>query len=475
MSKLFNTGRFARVSIAVMNALHRFPTPLPGPRSHWLGFDYLQQAKADYLSHISALQSRYGDVVNCQVVNETIIDVHHPDLIRQLLVDNAEALVRWERAIAVFGNIHGQSVLVTEGETWKRQRRMLQPGFSGKRMQSYCALMADATAQAMASLPQRESFDIAFHTFAHQLTMDVILKTLFSRSEVAMRDRAIGAVATLSRVGMAEMFWPMSAPDWMPHKSAKRRAKRLLDDIVRTNIKLRRQRSLSNSASETDVLAMLLSVRDEAGDGAGLTDEEIRDQCMTIFLAGHETSALALAWWAWLMAQHPEAMQKAQDEIDQVLEGRGAHYDDLEQLSYVTATLKEALRMYPPAPALITRRTTREIALGEWQIPKGAMVRITPWIVHRDARWFREPLRFQPERFAPGAKLLNRNSFLPFGTGSRACIGGHFAMTEMTLIAATLLQQFSFRTDASPQPKLDVLLYPVGGLPLTLTRRECAL
>jgi cytochrome P450 len=443
---------------------------VPGPKSYVFGFDLLREAKNDYLGHIMRLQREYGDVVVSQVAQEKIFDIHHPELIRAVLVDNADALIRWERGTEVFASIHGQSVIVTEGEKWKRQRRMLQPGFNSKRMEGYCALMSETMEAAMRALSSGQE-TIDFEQWAHQVTMDIILQTLFSHGNATTREEAIGAVATLSKAGMAEFFWPMSLPDWMPHKRAKWKAKQVLDELIRSQIALRQA---PNTHTLEDVLAMLLSVRDEDGDGAGLGAEEIRDQCMTIFLAGHETTALALTWWAWLMATHPQAMGKAQAEIEEKIGNQSVLYKEMPRLQYLGWTLKEALRLYPPAPALLTRRTLREISLGDWTIPKGAMVRITPWVVQRDARWFNEPLRFIPERFDEATPLIHRNSYMPFGTGPRVCLGSQFAMTEMTLIATHLLQRFTFRAQTSPKPKLDVLLFPEGGLPLQLVRRTPA-
>lgn len=443
----------------------------PGPSSRIFGFDFLSQSKADYLGHVEGLKKRFGDVVMSQVVHENIFDIHHPDLIRQLLVDNADALIRWERGIEVFSNIHGQSVLVTEGEKWKRQRRILQPGFSAKRMAGYCALMATAMQDALNALEQSEVVNLDFNHWVHQLTMDVIFQTLFSCTDTLRRDQAIAAVATLSQVGRLEMFAPMSAPDWMPHKAVKRRAKKILDDLIRSHIRNRHSQSPAENQQTNDVLAMLLTVRDDQGDRNGLSDEEIRDQCMTIFLAGHETTAIALSWWAGLMAQHPQAAQRAQAEVDSILAGKPIEYADVANMRYLNWSLKEALRLYPPASALISRRTIKDVALGDWRIPKGAMVRITPWVVHRDARWFTEPTRFMPERFNEDTPLPNRNSFIPFGTGPRVCIGSHFALTEMALIAAHLLQNFSFQIANLPKPKFEVLLLPEGGMPLQFVRR----
>jgi cytochrome P450 len=449
---------------------------LPGPTSKVLGFDLFQQTKLDYLGHVERLKTQFGDVVMSQVVHEKIVDIHHPELIRELLVDNADALIRWERGIEVFTKLHGKSVLITEGETWKRQRRMLQPGFGIKRMEGYSALMVNTTEKALGALGHEPMIDIEFEQWAHQLTMDVIVQTLFGSSTSlacppVLRDSAIAAVATLSRHGMAELFWPYSAPDWMPHKADKRRAKKVLDDLICNNIRLRRSEPQSPMTGASDVLGMLMSVRDESGDGAGLTDEEIKDQCMTIFLAGHDTTATALTWWAWLMAKHPEAAQCAQAQIDTELAGHSPRFEDIARLPYITNSIKEALRLYPPASALLSRRTLRDVKLGPWTIPKGAMVRMTPWVVHRDARWFPEPTRFDPDRFNGENSALHRQSFMPFGTGPRVCIGSQFALTEMTLIAVHLLQRFSFHALSDPKPQFNVLLSPKDGMPLRLVRR----
>lgn len=452
----------------------------PGPSSKVFGFDLLSETKQDYLGHVHRLHLAYGDIVKSQVVHETIFDLHHPELIRQLLVDNADALIRWERGMQVFATIHGQSVLVTEGERWKRQRRMLQPGFSAKRMAGYASLMCEATASALGSLlstpmPENGLIELEFSHWAQQLTMDVILKTLFgSRStasrDAALRDQMVYATALLAREGMQELFFPASWPDWMPHKAAKRQAKKLLNDVICSQINERRQSQDAIHTQGDDVLSMLLEVRDEAG--LGLSDLEVRDQCMTIFLAGHETSATALSWWAWLMATQPEAAQKAQQEIDSALQGRTPSFEDVSNLRYLSWSIKEAMRLYPPAASLLSRRTLREVQLTDCTIPKGAMVRVTPWIVQRDARWFADPLEFKPERFDESQASVHRQSYMPFGSGPRMCIGSLFAMTEMTLIAAHLLQRFKLSTQSSPKPKLEVLLSPSGGVPLNLSPRH---
>ncbi|MFN9506651.1 MAG: cytochrome P450 [Rubrivivax sp.] len=239
---------------------------------------------------------------------------------------------------------------------------------------------------------------------------------------------------------MREMFWPVTLPDWLPlpGKRAKRRALRSLHGLVQRHI-TQRQALPPEAAPQDDLLAMLLAVRDEH-TGDGLSATELHDECMVMFQAGHETSATALLWWAWLMAMHPEAQARAQAEVQAVLGTREPQAADATALDWPGATLKEAMRLYPPVAALMSRRVKRALQLGPWTLPAGAMLRITPAVIQRDARWFPEPDAFRPERFVSTAAAPPRGTWMPFGTGPRVYIGQHFAVLEMTLIAPLRLQ-----------------------------------
>jgi cytochrome P450 len=205
------------------------------------------------------------------------------------------------------------------------------------------------------------------------------------------------------------------------------------------------------------------------------SDEEVRDQCMTIFLAGHETTATALTWWGYLMARHPDCAVLAAREVDTVLQGHMPGYGDLPQLVYLDQCLRECMRLYPPTTSLMTRRAVQDVQLGDWTIPKRAMLLLPVHTVQQDARWFVDPERFNPQRFAAeNAAQIPRGAYMPFGTGPRVCLGQVFAMTEMTLIAAMILQRFTVTLatpDFDPQPTLNVTLRPAHGLPLRITRR----
>jgi cytochrome P450 len=221
------------------------------------------------------------------------------------------------------------------------------------------------------------------------------------------------------------------------------------------------------------VQSMLLALRDES-TGSSLSDSEVFDQCMVSFQAGHETSTTALLWWSRLMAEHPQAAARAQAEVDTLLAGRTPRAEDAVALPWLSATLKEAMRLYPPVAAVMTRRTTQNITLGGCAVAKGSLLRITPWVIQRDARSFDAPDEFRPERFLPDAPSPPRGAWMPFGAGPRVCLGQHFAQLEMTLVAALLLQRcrLALPVDAPPaDPVLNVTLRPRHGLHLMLAPR----
>jgi cytochrome P450 len=278
----------------------------------------------------------------------------------------------------------------------------------------------------------------------------------------------------MGETAMREMFFPVTLPDWLPvpAKAAKRQALRTLRGLVHGHIQRRRAQGGREDEGD-DLLARLLALRDEE-TGESLSGQELFDQCMVSFQAGHETTATALTWWSRLLAGHPEAAARARAEVGAVLAGRDPRPEDLQSLPWLSATLKEAMRLYPPLPAVITRYTTREITVGGWRIPRGASVYITPWVLQRDPRWWEAPDAFRPERFLPGAPPVPRGAYMPFGVGPRVCIGQHFAMLEMTLVAALLLQRYELELppDApAAEAVLHVTLRPKGGVRLRLRRR----
>jgi len=461
-----------------MSSTKQSPLRPPGPKTPWFGLPLLREMRRDYLGFMQRTHQAHGDIAYMRHGPEHAYDLFSPELMREALVDNAEHFIRWERGIEVFAEAFGQSVLVTEGDTWKRQRRMLTPVFSARHIAGYGALMTQAAERALNdTVPSQDpSALVDIEALMARVTMEVIMRVLFSSS--AQNDARDAATATqiLSASAISEMYWPFSVPTWMPWpgNTKKRWGFCTLRGLVNRHIDERKDAKKPDAPTD-DLLAILLAARDEHDPTRGLSDTELRDQCMVLFQAGHETSATALVWWARLVAEDAGVSKKIQRELDDVLQGREPAATDAPRLDYLQATIKEAMRLYPPVAALMSRRAVRDVRIGEWTIPRGSLVRIAPWVAHHDARWFPDPESFRPERFVASAENPPRGAWMPFGAGPRVCIGQHFAMLEMTLIAAMLMQRYVLSIDPQqstrPTGLLNVTLRPSGGMRLRLQRR----
>ncbi|CAN0626969.1 Cytochrome P450 [Burkholderia multivorans] len=406
---------------------------------------------------LAAWQKAYGDIVHLRIWPEHEVVVADPQLARELLVAHHDALIRWERGIRVFSQVHGHSVLTAEGEAWRIRRHAMVPNFSPKAVQGFSPTIVKATTQAFAQWP-REDANWPIESALTMLTMDVILQMAFSSSLVEDVRVAEQAIRVTSAAANAEFYWPASMPDWMPWKREKRQALRTLKDLIDRHLRSRLE--LARDAWPDDLLTRLLQSREDA---SALSLQNVRDECMTIFLAGHETTAATLVWWAWCMASNPEAQRVARDEVQRVLQGNAPTVETLPELGNLVQTIKETLRLYPVAPLLISRRTTRAIQLGDWTLPARTLFMIPVHLMHHDPRWFPDPEVFRPERFAPDAPEVQRGAYIPFGAGPRVCLGQHLAMAEMTVIAAMLLQRFVLSVpdgSAPPRPVLNVTLRP---------------
>lgn len=436
--------------------------------------------RRDYLGFIGAVQQQYPDFASWRVGGEQVAHVFHPDWVRQVLVDQADGWIRWERATDTFSQTLGQSVLVTEGAVWQRQRRMMQAGFTPKRVAAYAQHMVSAGDEAL----QRLTASVTDHpldvqALMTQITMDVIVRTLFGHAREIDSARVSTAIRDLSAEGYAQLFRPWNLPMWWPSAGIRRAraARDFLNDLIAAQIKTRRQALAQASAPEaqaTDLLAMLLLAQDPEHPGQGLSAQEVHDQTMVMFQAGHETSATALTWWAGLVARHPEVLARLQAEVDTVLQGAPPTSEHLQQMPWLQASLKEAMRLYPSAALLMTRRALRDLDCGPWTIAKGSLIAITPALIQRDPRWFAQPEHFMPERFLPGAPEFPRSAWLPFGTGPRVCLGQHFAMLEMGVIAALLLQRFSLHWPTQqpwPEREVHITLQPKTPMQLIFRAR----
>jgi unspecific monooxygenase len=420
----------------------------------------------DLLGALRTWQQTHGDLVHLRIWPEHEVLVSDPALVRELLVTRHDDLLRWERGMRAFRRVQGDTVLTTEGETWRAKRQAVQPSMSPKAVQSFTNTITEAATQALAGWPSHHEAWPVESAFT-SLAMDVILRLMFSHPAGEDTGAVEAAVHTVLAATNAEMFWPASWPDWMPWKRNKYRALRLLKGMVQRHLQ---QRLASDEAVWPDDLLTRL-LRLHRCDGGRWSLEAVRDECITTFLAGHETVAATLTWWAWCMAAHPQVQARAQEEVAQVLRGAPPSTEHLPRLRWLTATLQETLRLYPAAPMLFTRRSTRPVQLGPWHFPARTMFIVPVQGLHHDPRWFTEPESFRPERFADGAEPPPRGAYLPFGAGPRVCVGQHLAMAELTIVTALLLQRRALHVPeraAPPRPVLQISLRPAQPLHIAL-------
>lgn len=441
----------------------------PGPRPGLTGWGLLARMARDLPGALAHWRQAHGDVVHLRMWPEHEIVLSDPELVRELLVGQHDAIRRWDRGIAIFAYLQGDSVLVAEGKGWTAKRQALQPAFAPKSVKAFVPTIAAAADAAMASWQPGAAMPI--ESALTSLAMDVIQRMMFS-SEIGPDARALESVVQEALVAAnAEMFWPVSSPDWLPWKRRKRQVRAMLTELIERHVQARL--ALPLDVWPQDLLSRLLELHRR--DAAAWPLSAVRDECMTAFIAGHETTAASLSWWAWCMAANPAAQEQARREVDAVLQGAVPGEEALPRLGYLARTLNEAMRLYPAAPILMSRRSTRAFTLGGWTMPARTMFMIPVFLMHRDARWFPAPDEFRPEHFGADAPPIPRGAFMPFGTGPRVCLGQHLALAEMTVVAAMLLQRFTLAKGegmAEPEAVLNISLRPKVPLLLKMERRK---
>lgn len=398
-----------------------------------------------------------GSVARMALAHVPIYVVTDADIAKQVLVDDADAYHK-SAGLAFLKPMLGEGLLTAEGILHKRHRKLLAPAFAPKRLSAYGKTMVDETEIQIASWRGGKHVDLASEMM--ELTLAIAGKTMFS----ADVRRDADAVAKGLELGMHAMMDNFTSPiqlgyDWpLPRHLKMKRAVKMLDEVVYRMI--REARALGQDRG--DVLSILLLAADEEG---GLSDAQVRDEAMTLLLAGHETTANALTWTWYELGRNPDVLARLQEEVA-TLEGRRVTTDDLPSLPYTLAVVEEAMRLHPPA-YLIGREAQREVTLGSHVLPAKSIVTVNVRGIHRRADYFPAPLAFRPERmFTDAKKARPRHHYLPFGAGPRVCIGSHFALMEAQLVLATLVQQAKIRplvTHLEAEPL--VTLRPRGGLP----------
>ena len=443
----------------------------PGPRGDWLLGSYRAlQHKGQVRFYLDGWRA-YGDVVRFRLGPLVGHIVAHPDHVQHVLVRNQQNYCKglgYERTKILLG----QGLLTNEGAPWQRQRRLMQPPFTARAVAEFGAAMTDETAAMLrrwaASAARQEPLDVNEEMLG--LTLGIIARTMLSLSTDStgadMRRAYAEACAFINRRLSAIVELPL----WLPTPANRRfnRALRTLDRIVAAIVAERRERP----RAQGDLLDRLLAARDET-TGAGMSPRQVRDEVMTIFFAGHETSAQTLTWLWYLLARHPEVEDRLHAELARVLAGRAPAVADLPRLPYTRMVVAETLRLYP-AVWTFPRQAVADDVLGSYHIPAGSLMFPAAFLTHRHPDFWESPEAFDPERFLPERSAGRHDyAYYPFGGGKRSCIGSHFALQQLQLVVAAVAQQYRLRLAPGQlaEPRSAITLHPAGGLPMYVEAR----
>lgn len=423
----------------------------------------MQQNPLDYFTDMA---QKYGDISGMRIGRFRSLFINHPDLIEDVLVNNARKYHKG-RILQANKFLFGEGLLTSEGDFWLRQRRLSQPAFHRARVSTYAATMAEYAGQMAATWHDREERDI--HEEMMQLALRIVGKTLFD-ADVTRDAKEVGETLDILLRIAANFGRTILVPMWVP-SPRNIRAKlgiRRLEKVIYRIIAERR----ASGHDAGDLLSILLQAQDD--DGTHMNDRQLRDETITLFLAGHETTANTLSWTWMLLAQNPAVEKKFHEELDGVLGGHAPTLDDLQNLTYLNHVLTESLRLFPTAWGM-ARLAAEEHEIAEYPVHVGYGVAFAQWVVHRDARWFDAPLQFRPERWENGlAKQLPRFAYFPFGGGPRQCIGNTFALMEASVVLATIGQKYRFRLVPGHKvtPLASITLRPRDGIRVRLESRK---
>ncbi len=442
---------------------------IPGPKGLPISGNLLA-FRRDPLGFLQEAAREHGDIVHFRFGPQRhIYLLTNPDHIKEVLVSK-QAHFRKAKGLQVAKVVVGEGILTSEGKKHLRQRRLMQPAFHRERIASYGQTMVDHALVMMDQWRDQEERNI--HDDMMKVTLAIITETMFGKGLKQDTDKIGQAIEVglhyVSTKASSFIDIPLSVPTRSNVRF--REAAEMLDKAIYDIIDERRKRE---GEGRTDLLAMLLAARDE-DDGTGMTDQQVRDEVMTIFLAGHETTANTMSWIWYLLATHPEAEQKLHSELQEVLGGRPPVVDDIPRLSYVNQIITEAMRLYPAAWA-ISREVVDEVEIGGQKFQPGETLMMSQYVMHRNPKYYENPDQFIPERFAGDLlKKLPSFAYFPFGGGPRVCIGNNFALMETALLLSTIAQRFRIRLahpDRPVEPEPLVTLRPKNGLQVVLEKR----
>lgn len=433
----------------------------PGPAGNF--YRQLQDLRADFLAYLLNSAREHGDLVRLNPGPGTYLYlVNHPDLVRKILVTDASKYHKSAMTQKMVGRFLGRGLIINEGEPHRKQRKLAQPAFHKQRVDGYARAMVELTRKEMETWRPGEPFD--FEASMIRLTMQVVAKTLFG-ADMGDRSAQVGRIMELFAEAIGGQFQALPLPQWLPiprhrrQKAAVAQMNALIAEIVADW----RRAGTDNG----DLMSMLLLARDEES-GEGMSGTQLRDELVSIYFAGHETVAKLISWVVYQLTQSPAMADQLHAEIAEQLDGECLSPSILSRLPYLDQVVKETLRIYPPA-WLFDRMPVEDVELAGYHVPAGATIYVSPYVSHRDGRYFDRPDEFLPERFAAGwEQKISKQSYFPFGGGPRICIGQAFAEMEAKLILATILSQHRFELATSDPilPEPGATLRPKNGLPV---------
>ncbi len=417
---------------------HRNRRP-PGPSRTWL-FGNLKEFGRDQLGSMTRWAREYGDLVSARFGPKRVVFANHPELVEQVLVEQNRKFIKHYRLRRTKRTL-GQGLLTSEGDFWRSQRKLAQPAFHRERIAAYARLMVDFTERMLESWADGQVRDVQDDMM--RLTLEIVAKTLFDAEIGGDTADASAAMETLMRSFIARTGSLVTPPHWLPTPHNLVRVERAIVRLERILLSIIAQRRKSGE-DRGDLLSMLLHAQDE-DSGRRMSDRQLRDEVMTLFMAGHETTANTLAWTWFLLAGHSDAEARLHAELDLVLGGRPPTVADLPRLAYTERVVNETLRVFPTV-WVVGREAIEPVELDGYLIPAGTTVFMPQWVIHRDSRWYDDPEVFRPERWEGGLiQRIHRYAYFPFGGGPRLCIGNNFAQMEATLVLATIAQKFRIR------------------------------
>jgi cytochrome P450 len=413
-------------------------------------------------------RQRWGNIVGYRFGPFRFLVLNDPDAVQHVLVKNHRNYVK-SRSYAGLRLVLGNGLVTSEGELWRRQRKLSQPAFHRQRLATFVDTMTRCTTEALDGWDRRTKPEIDVHAEMMRLTLRIVGHTLFS-TELSDDAGELGPAITVAiqRANQeAEAF--IRLPLWLPTPMNVKfkRARRRLDATIHRIIAERRR----GSHDASDVLGMLMAATDDV-DNTGMTNEQLRDEVMTLFLAGHETIATAMSWTWMLLSRHPEVAARVREEAQQVLEGRTATFADLDRLPHIGRVIDESMRLYPPV-WIMERQALEDDEIAGYAVPKGTIVAVCTWTLHRNPALWEDPLRFDPDRWLPERSAdRHRYAFVPFGAGPRVCIGNQFALMEAKVLLSTIAMRYAIDVDPSFDEAFEagVTLRPKPSMPATLRR-----